>query len=193
MELIENQEAYCPVCERKYIFGKDCPDFYTTCDHVSFWRGPVGGWRMRVAERKDRDTNQPPIDDRIRKERDAMPLYELSVAVDTRYAKLWDVLHRAYLQSAMGKGRDRHAPQGEAFTDQPICEMADFERYGPGGPLYQATKKCYEAFRAVRGMGRGSGDHTNVDRAVADMLGAIVYIAAAVVVVEGEMDGRNEQ
>ena len=66
MEKIENQEALCPICERKYIFGKDCPDNDNTCEHVVFGRGHVGGWFMEILP----SFSIPETDD-IRKERDA--------------------------------------------------------------------------------------------------------------------------
>ena len=84
------------------------------------------------------------------------------------YQSLSGVLDEALLQASEGKGKERHATEGEAFEAQPICEMA--RRLGVGGPLYQATKKIYESQRLPG------------ERGVAELLGAINFIAAAVIV-----------
>jgi hypothetical protein len=60
------------------------------------------------------------------------------------YVVLMDVLQEALNQASEGKGKERHAKEGEAFEDQPICEIA---RRLDGGPLYQAVKKIYESKR----------------------------------------------
>jgi transposase InsO family protein len=84
------------------------------------------------------------------------------------YGSLSAVLAEAFLQASAGKGRTRHASVGEPFDKQPICEMA--RRLGVGGPLYQAVKKIYESERLAGEAG------------VAELLGAINYIAAAIIV-----------
>ena len=84
------------------------------------------------------------------------------------YYSLLEVFEEAYKQASEGKGKDRHASEGEAFEDQPICEMA--RRLGHGGPLYQAVKKIYES-QGLEG-----------ERGVSELLGAINYIAAAIIV-----------
>lgn len=89
------------------------------------------------------------------------------------YEKLADVLERAYLQSAGGKGKERHAT-GLPFHKQPIVQGA--HSYGVGGPLFQVGKKSREAFGMVR---RGEKD-----KAVHELLGAIVYAAGAIVAIE---------
>ena len=81
------------------------------------------------------------------------------------YEQLADVLRRAYEQSAIGKGADRHA-NGKPFHLQPIAVGID--HFGVGGALFQAFKKMEEAQRLP------------TEAAVKELLGAIVYISAAV-------------
>lgn len=88
------------------------------------------------------------------------------------YAKLREVLERAFIQASGGKGKERHAEDGEAFEDQVICEVR--RRVGHGYTRGQAVKKIYEAGRLPK------------DRAVAELLGAINYIAADIIVLEEE-------
>ena len=84
------------------------------------------------------------------------------------YFSLSEVFEEAYKQASEGKGHERHASEGESFEDQPICEMA--RRLGHSGPLYQAVKKIYES----QGLAGEKGVH--------ELLGAINYIAAAIIV-----------
>jgi hypothetical protein len=88
------------------------------------------------------------------------------------YDDLFDVLARAALQAAAGKGRERHA-QDLPFADQPMQQL--IRLYGPGFALGQAAKKSQEAMRMTP------------ERAVAELLGAIVYIAGVVVAIEASM------
>lgn len=81
------------------------------------------------------------------------------------YEKLHDVLHRAYEQSAIGKGKERHA-NNKPFHMQPIA--VGVQHFGVGAALFQAFKKMEEAQRLP------------TDAAVKELLGAIVYISAAV-------------
>jgi hypothetical protein len=83
------------------------------------------------------------------------------------YEILESVLKEALLQCADGKGKARHANEGEAFEDQPICEIS--RRVGIGFVLGQATKKVFESQRL------------DTDAGVKEILGAIVYLAAAVI------------
>ena len=83
------------------------------------------------------------------------------------YEKLADVLQRAYNQAAHGKGKERHARDDEPFHEQVMAEMA--KRFGTGALLAQAFKKSEESQRLTR------------DRGVAELLGAIVYLAGAVI------------
>lgn len=87
------------------------------------------------------------------------------------YAKLQKVLVRAFLHAAEGKGAARHAIPGVPFESQPICEIGlnlgsnHFE-------IGQAVKKAIESIRLPGEAG------------VAELLGAINYLAAAVLVRE---------
>lgn len=96
------------------------------------------------------------------------------------YAPLQEVLEAAYQQAASGKGRERHvAGAREPFTQQVICQGG--RRYGRSALLFQAHKKAEESQRLPPA------------RAEAELLGAIVYLAAAVVLLREEqesVDGR---
>lgn len=92
---------------------------------------------------------------------------------DIEYARLRAVLEAAAMQAIAGKGKERHAERGESFEEQQICEITRRLRKSPvAGSLFQAVKKCYESSRLPR------------DRAVAELRGAINYIAAAIIVLE---------
>lgn len=89
------------------------------------------------------------------------------------YRKLQAVLTQAYEQSAVGKGRERHA-NGKDFDRQPILEIG--RMVGPGFQLGQVQKKAQEA--------AGMIGRANLEGARQELLGAIVYAAAAVVQVD---------
>ena len=88
----------------------------------------------------------------------------------TDYSKLRAVLDAAFEQSSAGKGKERHA-NGRPFDRQPILEIS--RMVGTGYATGQVMKKCQEAHAMA-----ARGEH---DRAIAEMLGAIVYSAAAAV------------
>lgn len=85
------------------------------------------------------------------------------------YEKLAAVLQLAYDQAARGKGKERHA-NGEPFHEQVMQTGA--QRFGVGALLFQAFKKSEESQRLPH------------DRAVAELLGSIVYLAGAVIALE---------
>lgn len=87
------------------------------------------------------------------------------------YEKLRDVMYRSYEQAAVGKGVERHA-NGKPFHEQPIA--IGIQHFGVGGALFQAFKKMEEAQRLP------------VEAAVKELLGAMVYISAAVNELERE-------
>ena len=89
------------------------------------------------------------------------------------YAPLCRVLNAAYEQAANGKGKERHA-NNKPFTAQPIMEIA--RMVGPGYQLGQAMKKSAESLGMIQ---RGQPD-----RAKAELLGAINYLAACVLLIE---------
>lgn len=94
---------------------------------------------------------------------------------DPSYTELMAVLTRAYDQAATGKGHDRHA-DGKAFKDQPMQTVCTL--YGVGFALGQAAKKSQESMRMDR------------EAAVRELLGAINYLAGAVIFLEAQDDGN---
>lgn len=85
-----------------------------------------------------------------------------------KYTALATALRAAYDQAASGKGKERHA-NDKAFDQQPIMEIA--RMVGPGYQIGQAMKKGQES------MGMAARGET--ERARAELLGAINYMAAA--------------
>ena len=85
------------------------------------------------------------------------------------YESLADVLQRAFDQAAKGKGAERHANE-KPFDQQPMQRLC--EAYGVGFALGQAGKKAEES----QGMTQGA--------AVRELLGAIVYLAGAIIFLE---------
>lgn len=97
---------------------------------------------------------------------------------DPAYFALDRVLTAAFEQAATGKGKERHEQIAEPFEKQQICEVARrLKGNKAAGPLFQAVKKIYESGRLPH------------DRAIAELHGAINYIAAAILVLEGEEGG----
>ena len=97
---------------------------------------------------------------------------ELEPNEEDPYFPLERILDMAYDQAAEGKGKARHAKKGEPFNKQKICEIT--RRVGLGYPLGQAIKKAEEAIRLPY-----PGN-------VQEILGAINYLAAAVIIMEEE-------
>jgi len=87
----------------------------------------------------------------------------------TGYESLQGVLQRAYDQAAKGKGAERHA-DGKPFDEQPMQQL--IRLYGIGFALGQAGKKAQEAQRM------------DTDAAVRELLGAINYLAGAIIALE---------
>jgi hypothetical protein len=98
------------------------------------------------------------------------------------YASLKNVLDQALAQASQGKGRERHA-SGEPYEQQKICQGG--RRFGIGAPLFQAWKKIEEACRMATS--EEFQDQKGKERAVAELLGAINYAAAAVIVLEEQL------
>jgi len=88
------------------------------------------------------------------------------VNVELGYEPLANVLQEALAQAATGKGKERHA-NGKPILEQPI--MVKSRESGPGGPFFQASKKLLEALNCL-----------DDERAIRDLLGAINYTAAMV-------------
>lgn len=88
------------------------------------------------------------------------------------YEPLAAVLSEAFHQAAFGKGKERHA-DAKPFIEQPMQDL--IRLYGPGFALGQAAKKAQESQRLP------------YERARAELLGAIVYTAGAIIA----MDRQN--
>lgn len=93
------------------------------------------------------------------------------------YEKLADVLRRAYDQAAHGKGRDRHA-NSRPFHEQPMQDL--IRLHGVGFATGQASKKAGEALGLP-----------TLERQVAELLGAIVYLSGAVIALEAAAGNRK--
>lgn len=89
------------------------------------------------------------------------------------YEQLAAVLTAAFEQAANGKGKERHA-NSLPFHEQPMQKIAS--RYGVGFILGQAAKKSEEAF--------GMLNRDEADKAIHELLGAIVYTAGAVIAIQ---------
>ena len=89
----------------------------------------------------------------------------------TGYHTLANVLQLAYNQAAVGKGAERHA-NSLPFHEQPMTTI-NRALGSIDGFVYQAHKKSLEAKRLP-----------TVDRQVAELLGAINYLAGAVIALE---------
>lgn len=83
------------------------------------------------------------------------------------YEPLAAILQEALDQAQYGKGKRCHA-NGKPFLEQPI--MVGARECGPGSMAYQARKKILEALNC-----------TDDERAIEDLLGAINYTAAMVI------------
>lgn len=94
-----------------------------------------------------------------------------TVELNPKYDSLYKVLLSAYNQASNGKGKERHQLNNEeCFENQKICEIA--RRLSTDYNLGQAVKKIYESKR-LEG-----------DRGIAELYGAINYIAAAIIVLD---------
>lgn len=89
------------------------------------------------------------------------------------YASLRRILDMALEQASSGKGDERHA-NGRSFDEQPMQRIT--EMLGIGFPLGQAVKKSQEA--------KGMTDRGQHDAAIRELLGAINYLAGAVMALE---------
>lgn len=97
--------------------------------------------------------------------------------IDLRKDPLKAVLNMAYAQAMVGKGMERHGEE-KPFVEQ--ISMSITRAIGLAYPLGQAWKKCDESKRMMK------------DAATRELLGAIVYLAMAIItLLEGE-DGKQE-
>lgn len=106
----------------------------------------------------------------------------LSDIIDGDYDSLRAVLLAAFDQASQGKGRERHA-EDKPFDKQDICQEA--RDLGLAFPLGQARKKLKEALKLL--------DIRGHEAAIAECLGAINYAAAAVIVLQEEMERTHDK
>lgn len=99
------------------------------------------------------------------------------LTISPGYESLAAVLDEALAQAQSGKGSIRHAT-GQPFEEQPIIAIS--ELLGTHhGDLFQAIKKAQESVRLKPG------------NAVHELLGAINYLAAAVILLKREEDEQH--
>lgn len=123
------------------------------------------GW---VAAEPTAQDTAPQIDpDHIRRS------YRFADVCEPNYLQLALVLQRAHDQAAYGKGKDRHA-KGQPFHEQrmqAISQLLDSE----DGMAYQVLKKVTEGLELP-----------TTERKVAELLGAINYLAGIVIFLESK-------
>ena len=95
--------------------------------------------------------------------------------VEKDYDCLYEILMEALDQAQAGKGRSRHS-NGKSFLDQPICMIT--REVGIGFPIGQTTKKAEESQKLY--------EKGNQEIAESNILGAINYLAAALIVMREE-------
>jgi hypothetical protein len=93
------------------------------------------------------------------------------------YLRLIAVVDKAIEQAAVGKGAERHA-NGKRFEDQPMQVISELLGT-PDGMLYQAIKKIQESTRM------------EYAPAVRELLGAINYIAGAIIYLENKNESPD--
>ena len=106
-------------------------------------------------------------------------IFESQEIKDTNpdYSALDTILERAFNQAASGKGKERHA-DSRPFEKQPIMRVQ--ELVGSGFALGQAIKKIQESTRL------------DTPKASIELLGAIVYLAAAIIFQENKLSEEEE-
>lgn len=100
-----------------------------------------------------------------------------TVIIPTGYRPLFETLMEAFRQASEGKGKERHG-NGRPFLEQPIFTIA--ESHGAGFLTGQAVKKLCET--------PGLYENKGTEAAVRELLGAIVYTAAAVIYLQSGDD-----
>lgn len=101
------------------------------------------------------------------------------IAGDYRVAPGYGLLARhlmnALEQASKGKGKERHAQDGQPFERQQICTI-NKEIGSHHGCLYQASKKAIESVKILELHGK--------EAAKAEIYGAINYLAAACIILD---------
>lgn len=108
--------------------------------------------------------------DKCTQEADARRHSRVRLLVELGYAELASVLDAALDQAQSGKGKARHSC-GEPFQDQKIVQICEWMGSNQGD-IFQAVKKAVESTRLP---------HVRARR---ELLGAINYLAAAVIVLD---------
>jgi len=119
-------------------------------------------------------TNKSPEDEVFKKViQDFQKMKKESDQEYVNYSGLNQIFKDAYNQAANGKGKSRHAENNEKYEQQVACEVGRrLSSNKAAGPLFQAVKKIYESGRLDK------------DAAIEELLGAINYIAAAIIVLK---------
>lgn len=100
--------------------------------------------------------------------------------VKKSYADFVKVLFEAYKQTASGKGNERHG-KDTPWREQPMMtELRQMK--SPVGPIFQARKKLLESLTLAE---------QDPKRAYAEVLGAIVYAAAAAQFFRGDEEAKG--
>lgn len=92
------------------------------------------------------------------------------------YESLKEVFQQAYNQASSGKGKERHSyGDNEPYEKQLICSISRrLQNPLIAGPCFQVCKKTLEAGRL------------DPDAAIRELLGAINYAAAAIILLQEE-------
>lgn len=115
----------------------------------------------------------------VLKELVTMPGKQLSISLPTPgFDDLALTLSQAFDQAAHGKGVARHG-LGQPFAAQPMQQLIRLN--GLGFATGQASKKASEALRML------ASGNTSAEAAVDELLGAIVYLAGAIVAVRADV------
>lgn len=96
------------------------------------------------------------------------------------YEPLFETLYEAAFQASTGKGKERHAG-GKAFIDQPIFTIA--REHGLAFLTGQAAKKLGESHTLL--------SIFDENRAITELYGAIVYTAAAIILLKEQRANKN--
>lgn len=94
----------------------------------------------------------------------------MRLKVHQHYELLAIVLDDAIAQAQDGKGKDRHAC-GEPFEDQQIVQLGEWM----GSTQFEVGQACKKAIESTR---------LPYERARAELLGAINYLGAAVILLD---------
>ena len=188
---IPDEETFRRVCEALERQGGPMQDYFredahmdilglSPCGGASMWYNGIGSYcqtRLTLADLGIKTPDTDAIADRQVEAGAEGPMTHdiIRLCGDEEmgerhpYSELERILADAYDQSATGKGHERHST-GQRWENQPLC--ANARKYGVGGPFYQINKKMDESQRLSR------------DAAIHELRGGIVYLAAAIKVLE---------